>query len=625
MSGYESYGIESGKIIDPDHLPHFLELAEDYPDEGSPLLDQKTVSLRDLTPDQQHWRDFGYVIKKQFIPPNLINEYLILRDKLNLGDGHFMRGDAADAYPYLYSSVIRDICCSRELHYLLVDLFGEEMGLQFTLNSFKSTERGWHQDDYFNPGDSMAHYCAVWMAMDDIHPDSGPFEFVPGSHKWPCLSGDKVKVLIKPDAHCIVHEWVTAAEYFVNKAVENYMKEVGSEAVQFHAKKGDILIWHAKMMHRGSIPRNPLLSRPALIAHYPAVRHFSRYFGKEIRRHGNGGYFWERSADGLVLTEDKIGRGATLHAPNGLAADFGDAAASAKSENEVLRAECSNFQSIFRKRSWWRRIGRRLNIEKAGKSSEAEVAFQKSRELTAGCSRGDATTISATQDTLQEIDKDSFIDNYFVRDLERCVKDEAFLFNENATEWYYKPAEQTMDGQWQYVQSFLSKHSIDYTTTLELSCGHGRNSKQLSELAKNLVLVDVVPENILFCRNRFPNEPWRFVINNGFDLREISNNSISFVYCFEAAVHFDLEIILSYIKEFRRVMTPGAFGFVHHSNVTANPGKDWKTHSAGRNFMSKEIFAHLCIHNRLEIVDQHVFHQGGPEADCFSLFRKNAD
>jgi len=87
--------------------------------------------------------------------------------------------------------------------------------------------------------------------------------------------------------------------------------------------------------------------------------------------------------------------------------------------------------------------------------------------------------------------------------------------------------------------------------------------------------------------------------------------SITFVYCFEAAVHFDLEIILSYIKEFRRVLTPGGFGFVHHSNVTTNPGADFRTRPYWRNFMSKEIFAHLAIHNGLDIVDQYIYSTRG--------------
>ena len=232
--------------------------------------------------------------------------------------------------------------------------------------------------------------------------------------------------------------------------------------------------------------------------------------------------------------------------------------------------------------------------------------------------------VLGTQGAPQEINDDGFVENFVVRDLERFVKDEGFHFSDNATEWYFEPAEATMDIQWEHVQLFLGKYSIDYTNTMELSCGHGRNSERLAKLSKHIVLVDVIPENILFCQNRFLGKPWKYVINNGFDLREISGKSITFVYCFEAAVHFDIEIVASYIKEFRRVMAPGAFGFVHHSNVTAHPGKDYRTIPHGRNFMSKEIFAHLCVHNGLEIVEQHIFDQGGPEADCFSLFRKKA-
>jgi hypothetical protein len=222
----------------------------------------------------------------------------------------------------------------------------------------------------------------------------------------------------------------------------------------------------------------------------------------------------------------------------------------------------------------------------------------------------------------QGIGEDPNVDNPLGRDLERIVKDEGFLWGDNATEVYFEPAEAYMDVQWEMVQGFLGTHPIDYTSIMELSCGHGRNSERLAVLSKRMVLVDVVPENILFCKNRFSDKPWQFIINNGFDLRELPNESITFVYCFEAAVHFDLEIILSYIKEFRRVMTPGAFGFVHHSNLTTNPGEDFRNHPHKRNFMSKEIFTHLCVHNGLDIVDQHVFDQGGPQADCFSLFRK---
>jgi ectoine hydroxylase-related dioxygenase (phytanoyl-CoA dioxygenase family) len=36
----------------------------------------------------------------------------------------------------------------------------------------------------------------------------------------------------------------------------------------FHAKKGDVLFWHANLLHGGSKRRNLQLSRRALVSHY---------------------------------------------------------------------------------------------------------------------------------------------------------------------------------------------------------------------------------------------------------------------------------------------------------------------------------------------------------------------
>jgi hypothetical protein len=303
MAGYENYGLEAGKLVNPNHIPRFLDISGDFEDKGVPILDQKAVKLRGITLDQQHWRDHGYVIKRDFVPHDLIDEYIDVRQKLNLGNGLF-----SDITPYLDHSVIRDMCCSRELHYLLVDLLGEELGLHFLLTGFKSTERGWHQDDYLNPEDTMARYAAIWMAMGDIHPDSGPFEFVPGSHKWPCLRREKVKALVVPEERSTGnHAWAVIAEYLVNKSVDQHIRETGAEVAQFDAKKGDILIWHGKLMHRGSIPKNPNIPRPAMIAHYSNIRD-RRDFSNEILRHGGGGYYWEFSTVDRVLNEDQFKR-----------------------------------------------------------------------------------------------------------------------------------------------------------------------------------------------------------------------------------------------------------------------------------------------------------------------------
>jgi len=73
----------------------------------------------------------------------------------------------------------------------------------------------------------------------------------------------------------------------------------------------------------------------------------------------------------------------------------------------------------------------------------------------------------------------------------------AFFWGDNAAKIYFEPAEADMDIQWGMVQKFLTPYPIDYTTTMELSCGHGRNSERLADLSQNMILVDVNPEKHL--------------------------------------------------------------------------------------------------------------------------------
>ena len=88
--------------------------------------------------------------------------------------------------------------------------------------------------------------------------------------------------------------------------------------------------------------------------------------------------------------------------------------------------------------------------------------------------------------TPQEIDENGFVENFFERDLERHVKAEGFHFGDNRNESYFEPAEAFMDMQWEMVRGFLGKHSIDYTSTMELSCGHSRNSERLANLSTQI-------------------------------------------------------------------------------------------------------------------------------------------
>lgn len=271
----------------------FSSLSEDFPDDKVPFLDRFDVEEGRLTPLQKHWRDHGFVVFKKLIRDNEIDEYDELRKKLKLGKGHF-----ANFTPYLDHEVLRRISLSKQLHATLYELLGQDMGCHFMLTAHHSTERGWHQDDYLNPDYVYSNYAALWIATGDIDPDAGPFEFVPGSHKWPCIRGRLVKQHLSDEFARATNveegkgHWAAFAEAFTNDVYAAEIEQRNVSFAQFLASKGDVMIWHGRLVHRGSAPNNETLERPSIISHFSGINVRSD-IGTDIRRYGDQGcHYW---------------------------------------------------------------------------------------------------------------------------------------------------------------------------------------------------------------------------------------------------------------------------------------------------------------------------------------------
>ncbi len=197
---------------------------------------------------------------------------------------------------------------------------------------------------------------------------------------------------------------------------------------------------------------------------------------------------------------------------------------------------------------------------------------------------------------------------------------------------YYEAAEKDMGQQWDRVIWPIIK-GADFSETLDLAAGHGRNTARLLEHAVRIIAVDINKENIDVLSTRFRGNDKVVVLkNSGSDLRDVAGSSITFLYSFDAMVHFDSEIVHAYLREFRRVMKPGARGFCHYSNNYQNPTGSYQTHPGWRNFMSRQLFEHwltrlgfrvvrsLYIKGVVDITETEV-----RECDAITLFQLPAD
>jgi len=210
--------------------------------------------------------------------------------------------------------------------------------------------------------------------------------------------------------------------------------------------------------------------------------------------------------------------------------------------------------------------------------------------------------------------------------LKEIVANEALLWGNGVADTYHAAAGRAMDDQWRrMIWPMLQRNGVDVSQTVELACGFGRNSRKLLEAgSRSLTLVDVNPDNIAYCRQHIqPLGNVSLVQNNGLDLSALGDGKFTLVYTFDSMVHFDLELVISYVAEFARILQPGGLAFIHHSNFTGSPGSDFRQNPHWRNFMSAMIMRHIAFRNKFEVAEQQIISWGGVSGlDCLSLLRR---
>lgn len=253
------------------------ELTEEWPPELTP--DTETNPVTDL---QHQWARDGAVILPGLIPDCLIAAYEAEWLAVNGGPDAVL-GDITTycrptgwpgACPYRQYRALRDICCNLDLAAVLEELTGEPMGVHLNLTGWVSTRRNWHRDQYLNEPYVGGFYAAVWIALDDIRLDAGPFEWVPGSHLGPPISQAKIRSALGADG--VGPSWPTHSErlltpLFVKQI--NFTADCPRVTNNVGMARGDVLIWHSRLLHRGTVPTNPFAERRALICHYSGIDH----------------------------------------------------------------------------------------------------------------------------------------------------------------------------------------------------------------------------------------------------------------------------------------------------------------------------------------------------------------
>jgi ectoine hydroxylase-related dioxygenase (phytanoyl-CoA dioxygenase family) len=267
------------------------------------LLDSLTVAPPEPSPAD--WNGEGVVILENRIDQDLITSYQRAwrqsngyRSAIQTESGAWMLdadrpGGWPDCTPYMRHPEILDLVAPLES--VLEGLIGEPGGLNLNLTGWVTTQRDWHQDSYLNEPEVGDHYAAVWIALGDIHPDSGPFQYVPGSHRWPQVTRERI------GRHVNLGDpgWPKHSEKVLSPMFAELIDESGAQVVTHLPKSGDVLIWHGRLLHRGTIANLPGAYRPAFIGHFSGINHRSSM--PRALRWNNGGWFFPIASSGPVM------------------------------------------------------------------------------------------------------------------------------------------------------------------------------------------------------------------------------------------------------------------------------------------------------------------------------------
>lgn len=238
------------------------------------LYDRITNETTERLPDTmiKSWDRDGVLVIPGAIPDHLINEYIKERADL-IGGTDLWNPGWPNPTPYTKVESMRNLALQKTITNTGKLLIGNNpIGLHLCLTGFKSTERNWHSDSYLNPEGVRDRYIAVWIALDDVTEDSGPYQYIPGSHKWPVIERQKVlDEQQKRNERFDPVTWPSDTQEWVGEACDSEIKKRSASVASYLPKKGDILFWHAFLIHRGSKPTNPTAERRALICHYSGI------------------------------------------------------------------------------------------------------------------------------------------------------------------------------------------------------------------------------------------------------------------------------------------------------------------------------------------------------------------
>jgi len=250
ISSKDFDGLQHGNIE-----PNIEQLIAD------PVFNQFSKDSQDSL---KQFNEHGFAVIKDYFTENQIDAVNNAIDELiESQQVKFRYNNKKIMFAIHKSETVRKIGYDEQLQKVLNHLVDGEAVLFQSINFVhEGSEQKTHSDTLHMTTYPLGGLLGVWIALEDIAEDNGPVHYYPGSHKLPyflnsAFDNEGTNFMLGKKKY---------ADY--EAMIENKLQDYSLEKKLFTAKKGDILIWHANLLHGGEAHLNKSKTRKSMVLHF---------------------------------------------------------------------------------------------------------------------------------------------------------------------------------------------------------------------------------------------------------------------------------------------------------------------------------------------------------------------
>lgn len=258
----------------------------------------ETAQITKRQADQlRFWVRNGYLILEHAIPPSTIDKAALDLDRAYAGGfpelkfechtvapEHIVWRPELNPHPakaldiHHFSPAIREVMFCDAIAEFLRLIFDAKAFASQTLGFLRGSAQEGHQDSAYVAYTIPRQFAATWVALEDVTIGAGELFYYPGSHRFPDF-------IYKGSYKSVYEAQRMTGDPAVGQLVERHVQsleeradELGIAKVTFAARKGDVLVWHADLVHGGN-PVSRTTTRKSLVTHY-CPKHLSPLFAE---------------------------------------------------------------------------------------------------------------------------------------------------------------------------------------------------------------------------------------------------------------------------------------------------------------------------------------------------------